>query len=1388
MADAMLNPSYRESTLPPLPLPAALPSVGSFAHMTPAPLPPPPPAPAPPPTAQQPSPSSKSDGGSAAEVGAQGGNNNSGHGDPQRQLQDRPPSPLPIRPAPAPAQAPAPPVAPVAPCSGAGPLGPPPHGSAALMPSPPPPPLPPPPAATPPQVAEVSPHLHPQPGPGQGPQGPQQGHQGQGTQGQGPQGPQEQISPHLHPQPNPGQGHTGSGPGDDNVVIQSHRHHHPQEHSPNLGPTHQQEHSPNLGPTHQQEHSPSLGPHHQPQPQQPQSQPQQHHRGHSHHHHHQHHRDATNKRGDDSQRGPNEGHSEKQGVAVAVADDAKPIEKTVVINLPPEAAERARDALAPPPRRHSAAGGGGLAAPAPSAGAGQGGPQQGHQGQGQQGQGQQEQISPHIHPQPGPGQGHAGSGPGDDHVVIQSHHRHHHHPQEHSPNLGPTHQQEHSPSLGPHHQPQSQHQTQVQQPHSQPQQQHHRGHSHHHHHQHHRDATNKRGEDSQRGPNEGHSEKQGVAVAVADDAKPIEKTVVINLPPEAAERARDALDRHAAREEEVARIVRDLNLAVSPTDRNRALQSALSTFDHANAAMHDGEIDAGADCALTKHLALLLLKERQSNAAMHDGEIDAGADCALTKHLALLLLKERQSSHQGGGEGGGVKNEEGSSEGSPRLGPLDSSGSSSSSAQTEELCEEITNVTEALEMMYRCSAERVRESYGRVGSELLPMLMSLVERDLGKRRRALASCSASAAVAAAAAARAAASAEEEVDEDELDEEKKRKQRQQDNRENHQEAESAEAENNEKEDRRPEKKRLEDETDDQEDGGGPPLEKKRKVSEDGSPVLASVAFASSTKDAATASAASASASSPAAATIPHDCATRQSSLGHACDYVSPTRNRRLRKITKVFGHFARVGALTQPLAYHSGLLSTLKHVIELPAGAGVGGVGSGLGGDGVGSGLAVPREARLNCLWILANLACNAENMVMMACQPGLLDLLVRTALSPAQTSEDDYGDIDRYMEAIRSRSIAVRALLNLSWAPENKLLLSEHSRLVGALTEALSYRASSWAGFGRGVSGILLQTRRLAAGALRNLAAAPIRNKIRLCRQPLLQHPHGHSGRGSGTGSIGGGGGSQSLLDELTDAARHDPDAQVRDKAVATLHNLACADTAGGFARRPALLEVLSDAAMAYHNAYNNGGGSGGAGGTRMPTTGRYTADAGNLANRTLRVLERSITEDMVEEYRAVRPLLDGVANAAAGRVSVEEGGGGRMNGNGGKQGRALLDELTDAARHDPDAQVRDKAVATLHNLACADTAGGFARRPALLEVLSDAAMAYHNAYNNGGGTGAGTRMPTTGRYTADAGNLANRTLRVLERSITEDMVEEYRAVRPLLDGVANAAAGRVSV
>lgn len=283
-------------------------------------------------------------------------------------------------------------------------------------------------------------------------------------------------------------------------------------------------------------------------------------------------------------------------------------------------------------------------------------------------------------------------------------------------------------------------------------------------------------------------------------------------------------------------------------------------------------------------------------------------------------------------------------------------------------------------------------------------------------------------------------------------------------------------------------------------------------------------------------------------------------------------------TKIIGHFARVGQLTEELASTKYLLTTLKQIISAPKDA------------------CVPIESRMNCLWIIANLACSADNMIKMANHPGLIDTIVNVASHPTQQDEDDCQNVMEYLQIIRSRSIAVRAIHNLSWAQENKIPLAEHLDLTEALLNTASHRNSDWTGHGKGVSTILLQSRRHAAAALRNIAAAPRRYKRRLCR-------------------LRDGG----FLETLAEFAMADPDREVRDKIHATLYHLVSADTAKQFIEKKAVLDVIINAAtsMEEHSSECDSD---------------YTTSH-TLAVQTLRSLEKAIPEDE-DDYDALRPVL----------------------------------------------------------------------------------------------------------------------------------------------------------
>lgn len=284
-------------------------------------------------------------------------------------------------------------------------------------------------------------------------------------------------------------------------------------------------------------------------------------------------------------------------------------------------------------------------------------------------------------------------------------------------------------------------------------------------------------------------------------------------------------------------------------------------------------------------------------------------------------------------------------------------------------------------------------------------------------------------------------------------------------------------------------------------------------------------------------------------------------------------------SKILGHFARVGDLTTKLASTPNLLSTLKDMADLPLHS------------------LIPIEARFNSLWIIANLACSSQNMIKMANEPGLVDKLVTVTSHPTEKEEEEAENVIEFLKVVRSRSIAIRAILNLSWAHENKVALIEHPNLVEILLESASHRESEWSGNGKGVSTILLQSRRHAAGALRNLAAAPRRYKRRLCRNM-------RDGR---------------FLEVLSSIAKSDPDAVVRDKIHATLFNLVSADTAKLFVETKSVLDVITEASNANEDDVS-----------------KHSSDCASsrtMALQTLRSLEKAIPEDEAD-YDLLRPAL----------------------------------------------------------------------------------------------------------------------------------------------------------
>lgn len=236
---------------------------------------------------------------------------------------------------------------------------------------------------------------------------------------------------------------------------------------------------------------------------------------------------------------------------------------------------------------------------------------------------------------------------------------------------------------------------------------------------------------------------------------------------------------------------------------------------------------------------------------------------------------------------------------------------------------------------------------------------------------------------------------------------------------------------------------------------------------------------------------------------------------------------LRKASKIIGHFARVGQATRPVAHFPGLLGTILALINVRPYE------------------LIPWEARLSCLWAIANLACNTDNMMMMICTPGLIDSLINVGFRQIHLPEP----LERTMEVLRAKSISSRALLNLSWPSENKILMSENAALLQSLCH-LAVQRDFPHYKSKTMQNLLTKTRRHSIGTLRNLAAAPRRSKIGLC-----EYKDG------------------AILDTLLSALVNDSDAETVDLALAALYNLATHDTAKFIAAKEELVRVLNQCA-----------------------------------------------------------------------------------------------------------------------------------------------------------------------------------------------------------------------
>jgi hypothetical protein len=418
---------------------------------------------------------------------------------------------------------------------------------------------------------------------------------------------------------------------------------------------------------------------------------------------------------------------------------------------------------------------------------------------------------------------------------------------------------------------------------------------------------------------------------------------------------------------------------------------------------------------------------------VHDDEIAAGADAALTKHLTFLLWHAKYPAS------------------TTTAAPTPSAAAAAGSETDEStFMTELSTTCEAFESVFQASSLSVGGSFRRMGNEILRLLVTIMEEEINRRLQVVAHNFA-----------------------EADEKK---------------AAITEKELQEASEKGHEKWGKED--DDENDSAADDDQDHAKDDTVGSEARSHPVHTKAKGD--------------------KRCRSITPPMYDMDPVIgTPEGDLLLRKVSRILGHFARVGEATKPMAHFPGLLGCLVSLVtQRPYDS-------------------VPWEARLSCLWTIANLGCNPENMQMMVCFPGLIDSLIEVACRPLHPGDS----LEKTMELLRSRSIASRGILNLSWKPETKIILSEHASLIDLLAELTVHRNAPLSR-SRTVSEILVTTRRYAVGALRNLAAATRRIKIGLC-----DYKNGH------------------LLDILTDAALNDGDAVVKDRAFAAIHNLAIHDS-----------------------------------------------------------------------------------------------------------------------------------------------------------------------------------------------------------------------------------------
>jgi hypothetical protein len=215
---------------------------------------------------------------------------------------------------------------------------------------------------------------------------------------------------------------------------------------------------------------------------------------------------------------------------------------------------------------------------------------------------------------------------------------------------------------------------------------------------------------------------------------------------------------------------------------------------------------------------------------------------------------------------------------------------------------------------------------------------------------------------------------------------------------------------------------------------------------------------------------------------------------------------IKAVTRVVASFARIKSATTAMATHGRLITLLEAIIDCTKGM-------------------ISFESQHNALWVLANVACDKTNsLLLIHTNKRLLHTLICVASNPGDIMEQNSWSY--CYQAVQVQRTALRCILNLSFVEKaSDQMLPRCGALLSSISQIITLPSEPFRHSPR-VHEIIVQIKRYGVGILHNLSNTSDDNKQFLCRFER-----------------------NAIMRSLKDAA-NDADAIVQGKATQTLANL----------------------------------------------------------------------------------------------------------------------------------------------------------------------------------------------------------------------------------------------